>query len=169
MAIKQSVEPIIKFIKKNKYVVLIFAVGVLLMTVPSVSDASGNDATPSDVVVQPTETIEQRLEKILSRISGAGNVSVMLTEKTGEETVFQNNNKRDERTDAIETDIETVIITNQDRSEFGLIRQINPPDYLGAIIVCQGADDPKVRLAITDAVSKITGLGANQISVLKMK
>jgi stage III sporulation protein AG len=40
---------------------------------------------------------------------------------------------------------------------------------MGAIVLCQGADVPSVRLAIVDAVSKVTGLVANQISVLKMK
>jgi len=40
---------------------------------------------------------------------------------------------------------------------------------MGAVIVCQGADDPQVRLSIVDAVSKVTGLGSDKISVLKMK
>lgn len=35
-------------------------------------------------------------------------------------------------------------------------------------MVCQGADNAAVRLAIVEAVSKVTGLGANRISVLKM-
>ena len=53
--------------------------------------------------------------------------------------------------------------------ESGLIRQINPPAYLGAIVVCQGADNNTVRLAIVEAVSRATGLGADKISVLKMR
>jgi stage III sporulation protein AG len=43
------------------------------------------------------------------------------------------------------------------------------PQYLGAIVVCQGADRSDVRLAIVEAVSALTGLGADKISVLKMK
>ena len=65
-------------------------------------------------------------------------------------------------------DINTVIVSGNDRTESGLVRQINPPVYMGAIVVCQGADDPTVQLAIIDAVSKITGLGTHRISVLKM-
>ena len=66
-------------------------------------------------------------------------------------------------------DIDTVIITDSERNQNGLIHQINPPSYMGAIIVCQGADDPAVKLSITEAVSKITGLKTNRISVLRMK
>ena len=43
------------------------------------------------------------------------------------------------------------------------------PVYQGAIILCQGADSPSVRLAITQAVSKVTGLPTDRIAVLKMK
>jgi stage III sporulation protein AG len=40
---------------------------------------------------------------------------------------------------------------------------------MGAVVIAQGADDPSIKLAIVDAVTKATGLGANKISVLKMK
>ena len=47
--------------------------------------------------------------------------------------------------------------------------QVNPARFLGAVVVCQGADDPQVRLQVIDAVSKATGLRSNCIAVLKMK
>ena len=50
-----------------------------------------------------------------------------------------------------------------------MVRQILSPEYLGAVVVCQGANDVQVRLAVVEAVSKVTGLGADKISVLKMK
>ena len=67
------------------------------------------------------------------------------------------------------TKTDTVTVTDAQRNESGLIRQVNPPVYKGAVIVCQGADNAAVRLAIVDAVGKATGLGADKISVLKMK
>jgi hypothetical protein len=41
--------------------------------------------------------------------------------------------------------------------------------YQGAVVLCQGAADAAVRLAVVEAVSKATGLGADKICVLKMK
>ena len=61
------------------------------------------------------------------------------------------------------------MITDSNRNETGLIHQRNPPKYQGAIILAMGADDPAVKLAIVDAVSNVTGLGADKISVLKMQ
>ena len=39
----------------------------------------------------------------------------------------------------------------------------------GAVVVCAGGDDAKVRLAVTRAVSAYTGLGSDRITVLKMR
>ena len=61
------------------------------------------------------------------------------------------------------------MITGQNKQETGLVRQVIPPTYMGVVVVCEGADNPSLKLAIVDAVSKATGLGADRISVLKMK
>ena len=115
--------------------------------------------------VPQEKTLQEELEQILSKIKGAGKVQVLLTEFRGTETVFQEDTDRADTSDRSDT----VILTGSDREEEGLIRQINPPVYLGALIVCQGGDDPSVKLAIVEAVMRLTGLRSTEISVLKMK
>ncbi len=39
----------------------------------------------------------------------------------------------------------------------------------GAVVVCAGAENAQVRLAVTNAVSAYTGLGSDKITVMKMK
>ena len=114
-------------------------------------------------------TLDESLSDILSQIKGAGNVRVLLTLQRGEETIYQTDSHTTEGSDSYSAQIDTVMITGSERGQSGLIKQINPPIYLGAIVVCQGADSPSVRLAVVEAVSKVTGLGADRISVLKMK
>ena len=113
--------------------------------------------------------MEDRLNDILGQIRGAGRVKVMLTVASGEETIYQfdQNHSTDESGSSIQKD--TVTVTDKDRGQSGLITQINPPKYLGALIVCQGADDATVRLAISEAVSSLTGLGMDKITIVKMK
>ena len=41
------------------------------------------------------------------------------------------------------------------------------PQYLGAVVVCDGADSPQVQLAVTQAVAQFTGLSMDHISVLR--
>ena len=93
----------------------------------------------------------------------------MLTVSAGETTLYQNDQDTNTGDTTSSVRQETVIITDSDRNQHALISQVLPPKYQGAVIVCQGADLPTVKLAIVEAVSKATGLGADQISVLKMK
>lgn len=153
---------------KYKYAVLVVMIGICLMLIPSKS--SGKDVTEQRVSdMKEADTVQQELESILSGVQGVGKVKVMLKESQGSETVFETNQTSSHSENSSELKTEIITITDSDRNENGLIKQINPPRYQGAIIICQGANDPKVRLAVTDAVSKITGLGADRIAVLIMK
>ncbi|MBR7123177.1 MAG: hypothetical protein IKC95_06970 [Oscillospiraceae bacterium] len=167
MEIKALTKKIQPFLKKYKYVIIILTIGLVLMLMPDTKATSTNIQDYSSKAAEPS--LEERLEKILSNVSGAGNVKVMLTIAEGEETFYQTNEDATSNNDAESFKTNTVTITDAQRNETGLIKQVNPAIYKGAIIVCQGGDNPVVQLAIVDAVSKITGLGANQISVLKMK
>ena len=152
------------FFKKYKYVIIILAVGIFLMLLPSGSEE--RPAAQQTPALQVTQSPEERLEEILSKIEGVGKVRVMLTEASGSETIFQTD---EDCSDSGEIRIETVIITGEDRAQNGLIKRVDPPAYLGAIVVCQGAERPSVKLALVEAVSNVTGIGADRITVLKMK
>ena len=161
-------EKLIGSIRKYRYAVIIILVGVLLMVLPT-KTTKNNATEPKAAAQEGIPTLEERLSQILSQVSGAGTVEVVLTLASGEETLYQTN--EDRRTESNSTSIKTDTVTTTDstRNETGLIRQINPPIYKGAVIVCQGADNAAVRLALVEAVGKATGLGADKISVLKMK
>lgn len=157
-------EKTVQWLGKYKYLLLVVLLGLGLMLIPS---GDRKDSTQNQVQSAPQETgltLSQELEEILTRVQGAGKVQVMLTIAKGEEIIYQtdgssaeNGNKHD-----------TVLVTDENRTQSGLIQQSIPPTYRGAIIVCQGADSPTVCLAIKEAVSKVTGLDISKISVLKM-
>lgn len=154
--------------KKNKYVVLILVVGLILLMIPPLADRDEQKQVISEEIGNIL-SVEEQLSQILSYVKGAGKVQVMLSISTGEETLYQTNESHSTNADQSSIKSDTVTITGSERSETGLIKQINPPIYSGAIVVCQGADNASVRLAVVEAVSKVTGLGADKISVLKMK
>ena len=156
------------FLKKYKYAAIIVLVGIVLMLTPLERREKEVYQAPAQQVDSALPT-DQMLEEILSHIAGAGEVQVLLTVASGEETLYQTDIKQSQTEENSNSQIDTVTITDQDRNEQGLIRQIISPIYRGAIIVCQGADSANVRLAIVDAVSKVTGLNSDRISVLKMK
>ena len=149
------------FYQKYRYLAIILLFGIILMAIPS----NEEKADPAEPSVVQQESMEDKLSRILGKIQGAGKVEVLLTEDAGAETLYQTDTEKRESSFR-ET---TVVISDSSRQEEGLIRQVIPPTYLGAVVICQGGDKPVVKLAILEAVMKATGLRSNQISVLKMK
>lgn len=160
MDLESGKQQFIGIVKKYQYVLVVVLLGVALMLIPQ---------GPREVqtVIEKEETVapdlEQQLSAILSQISGVGKAEVLLTEAVGRDTVYQVDTRQNQG------NADTVIITDQNREETGLVKQILAPVYRGAVIVCQGADRAGVRLAVVDAVKSVTGLSSDCITVLKMK
>lgn len=154
------------WLDRYKYVALILCVGVLLMVQPSKKET---DQVSVEIAAPDQDPdVTEELTQILAQIKGVGKVRVMLTEAAGAETIYQTDEDRSDTADSCSVRLETVIISSSD-NEHGLVRTVTPPVYLGAVIVCQGGDDPMVRLSVTQAVVSLTGIGADRITVLKMK
>ena len=158
----------IAYIQKYRYVLLLVVIGVLMLSLPGDREESPGPETPAQ-----TETagpsLQDGLARILGKIEGAGKVEVLLTEKEGERIFYQTDEQSTSDQTSRNIRRETVLITGNTRNQEGLILQINPPVYQGAVILCQGADRAQIRLAIVEAVMGATGLTSDKITVLKMK
>lgn len=159
---------VLEFVKKYRYVMLVLLIGIGLMAIP---DSSGKKTVKEETAqvqtVFPDPTSE--LTQILKQIRGVGEVKLMLTVDTGTKTIYQVDQQTSSGTDNTSVRLETVIVTDSQRADQGLIQQIVAPQFRGAVVVCQGADDAAVRLSVVEAVSDATGLSTDKISVVKMK
>lgn len=160
MDMESGRQQLIGFAKKYQYVFLVALIGVFLMLLP-VKEEKPQTEIPREITVEPD--LETELAEILSKISGVGKAEVLLTETSGSKTLYQMD------TSQKQSSLDTVIVMDENRQETGLIQQILPPVYRGAIVVCQGADSAAVRLSVVDAVKGVTGLSSDCITVLKMK
>lgn len=154
-------------LKQYRYVILVLLVGIGLMLIPGREDTEEPQTTVEETPLK--DTTEEKLAQILSKIEGVGKTEVLLTIAAGEETVYESDEDQSTGQDTGSYHREVIIITDSERNEAGLIQQVIPPVYQGAIVVCEGADSAAVRLAIVEAVSNVTGLTADKITVLKMK
>lgn len=157
------------WIYRFRYPILVLLIGLVLLTVPSRAKLSANTQTDPVTPTPAVPNTAQQLTEILQQIQGVGKVKVLLTVSKGEQTKYQED--EDHAVSENESNIrtETVIIRDAEDNESALITQVIPPEYLGAIVVCEGADNANVKLAVLEAVSKATGLRSDRISVLKMK
>lgn len=144
-----------ELVSKYRWAVLILLLGVVLMLIPSGQDRQSEPAATE--ATEPAEDLEGRLANLLTRIQGVGKAEVLLTVQTGKTTVYR-----------IDED-GTVIVTDENRTQNGLVERVEAAQYRGAVVVCQGADSPTVKLNVVEAVASVTGLSADRITVLKMK
>lgn len=162
----ESGQKIKAWLNRYKFVALILSIGILMMVQPGKTNVEAEPADRPLQVQQPDLT--EKLTEILGQIHGVGKVRVMITEAAGAETVYQTDEDRSVTADATTVRLETILISSGG-AEQGLVKTVTPPVYLGAVIVCQGGDNPTVRLAVSQAVSSLTGIGTDHITVLKMK
>ncbi|WP_297242594.1 hypothetical protein [Flavonifractor sp. An306] len=109
------------------------------------------------------------MEQILSQIQGVGETQVVLTLKSGPQDILAQDvdTSMDDR--GTQSELSSVILSQGSGREDAIVVQQLSPQYQGALVVCSGGDDPEVRLRLVEAVSALTGLGADKISVCKGK
>lgn len=152
--------------EKYRLVWLVILAGLILLMLPMGEEEEPVQETPTATTQFDLAALENRLEEALSRIDGAGEVTVVLTIQNGPRQVLAQD--VDRRTGEGEN-TETVILSRGSSAQETVAVQELYPSYQGALLICEGGDDPDVRLKLTEATSALTGLGADKISISKGK
>ena len=155
---------------KYKYALLVLLLGIVLALIPTggkqQSAASAPDTRQAEL--SQLEETREALRALLRQVDGAGEVDVLLSYSAGAEQVYQTD--RESSRSGEDTQQKTTAVLQQSGSErTPVVRKTLYPVYQGAVVVCEGAERAAVRLAIVEAVSSLTGLGSDKISVIKMK
>lgn len=152
--------------EKYRLVWLVILAGLILLMLPMGEEEEPVQETPTATTQFDLAALENRLEEALSKIDGAGEVTVVLTIQNGPRQVLAQD--VDRRTGEGEN-TETVILSRGSNAQETVAVQELYPSYQGALLICEGGDDPDVRLKLTEATSALTGLGADKISISKGK
>ena len=159
-------------IKKYKYVLLTALLGVLLLLLPQNEKAADTGSeTPSAAENFDREALQSEMETILSALDGVGKLSLMLTVEGGgayelaqDETASLKT--RGEEIDEQTRKTETVVLGSGTSAEV-IVTYSRYPRFVGALVVCEGGGQADVQLRVTQAVSALTGLSSDRISVVK--
>ncbi|WP_458862007.1 hypothetical protein [Acidaminobacterium chupaoyuni] len=159
---------------KYKYVLLVCAVGIVLALWPTGSGAKKESAASQDLAFAPdivsSAQVEEKLEELLEKIEGVGRTKVMITVKYGYQPDYLYNiDSQKGGENQNEEEHQQVVIVGRNGNESPVISRVGAPEYLGAVILCDGADNPKLRLEVTQAVQSLTGITSERITISKMK
>ena len=150
-------------LEKYRYAVLVLVLGVVLLLLPAQGAEPKQEREETPETEFQLEEFEARLEAVLSRVEGAGETRVILTLNGGSRQVLAQDQQRDECGGAATT----VVVGKGSGMQEVVSLQTLAPSFRGALVVCPGGGDPQVRLRLMEAVSALTGLGADRISVCR--
>lgn len=168
---------------------LVFFLIILVITIVAINfvwkddakdDTNTNDnskklAAASQEQTYQEDSLETKLEKILSNISGVGNVKVLITYNETEELIpVYNESDKKSTTNEVDSEGGTRVIEEVDRSkevvyqsdEIITQKKISPK-IEGAIITATGANNATVKTNIIQAVEAATGLATHKIQVFE--
>ena len=126
------------------------------------------------------DELEKKLENILSKIEGVGNVNVCINYSESSEVVamYNENSKvsTTEETDTSgglrkiqQTDSQKDIVYKEDNGEkTPITKKVVQPKIEGAIITAKGAGNSNTKANIIQAVEAVTGLATHKIQVFEM-
>ena len=115
------------------------------------------------------EELERKLEQALAQIDGVGEVRVVLTLQSGPRRILAQDTQSTVDEGRTEAEVTNVVISAGSGVEGTVTLQQLSPQFQGALVVCSGGGEPTVQLRLVEAVSALTGLGADKISVCKGK
>ncbi|KAB1438166.1 stage III sporulation protein AG [Candidatus Galacturonibacter soehngenii] len=192
----QDIKLSFKNMKKDNFIIVLL-VGVLLIviTLPT-SDRSSKEGNDNKKVPSVSETTsnqndtqtlsyveeqEKRLETILSKVQGVGEVNVMITLKSSKELIVEKDTPatssimqeedaeggKRSTTDKSTTEATVYQQDNSGGSTPYVVKEIEP-EIEGIIVIAKGGDDPVVAKNISDAILALFRVEVHKIKVMKM-
>lgn len=168
----------LNFTKNKKNIGIIFLIGVLGIILIGLSDTKGNSKLKSYENFSEYDceayikTLENKTQNIVSSISGAGRCKIMITAELSREKEYavDESISQEKEQNNLNLKKETEIVVIEDGgNKTPLVKKINEPTIRGVLVLCEGADNPKINEMITSAVKTVLGVSSNKIFVAKLK
>ncbi len=157
-------------------VMIIFFCVIMLLNSKSVKinneDNGTEEQETGDFYYSVLET-EKKLEEILSKIKGAGDVDVMIYySNLGEKIIASDSrtrNEKENRGEGVESVAEdkekNTVLYGGSGNEMPFITEERLPEASGILVIAEGAHNEKVKYEIREAVRALLGVSPNRIRV----
>ena len=179
-----------KKLKKDQLLILVLA-GILLLVIAIPTEKKGDGKGKTDTGLSLSEgkketnqneylyNLERRLESALSQMSGAGDVTVMITLKSSaekvvekdlsvaNEAVSESDSQGGKRTTQNAEHGETTVYSDGGQTGEPYVSKELSPQIEGVVVIAEGGADSVVKQNITEAVQALFGIDTHKIRVLK--
>ena len=177
-----------KKLKRSYWLILVLA-GILILIIALPTDtkekkqaeeAKENISQENNTMEASKDEIERKLEDILEKIDGAGDVKVMITyQDSGTQVVEKDKNtsenslEESDRTGGVRNTKEqqlqeSTVYEEADAGNTPFVSKELLPKVEGILIVASGGDNQKVKQNISEAVLALFQVEAHRIKIVKM-
>lgn len=177
-----------KKLKRSDWLILVLA-GILILIIALPTDtkekkqaeeAKENISKENNTMEASKDEIERKLEDILEKIDGAGDVKVMITyQDSGTQVVEKDKNtsenslEESDRTGGVRNTKEqqlqeSTVYEEADAGNTPFVSKELLPKVEGILIVASGGDNQKVKQNISEAVLALFQVEAHRIKIVKM-
>lgn len=159
--------------KPNMIVVWIIVAALAILALSSFVETDKKSETAESEFIDSTEygrEQELRLESVLKKIDGAGNVSVFIKLEDGgervtakdEKSVVEEKQNGESHTKQFETN---VVLSDRGSDSLPYVIKERTPQIEGVLVVASGAADESVKMKIYEAVKAVYGMPPHRIQV----
>ena len=177
-----------KKLKRSDWLILVLA-GILILIIALPTDtkekkqaeeAKENISKENNTMEASKDEIERKLEDILEKIDGAGDVKVMITyqdsgtqvvekdKNTSENSLEESDSTGGVRSTKEQQLQESTVYEEADAGNTPFVSKELLPKVEGILIVASGGDNQKVKQNISEAVSALFQVEAHRIKIVKM-
>lgn len=145
-------------------------------TIPQIGSSETSDITKDYI-----STMEEKLEKVLRKVAGVGDVEVMITLKESKEQITlkdipytkENSNEADgEGGSRINSELRqeesTVLVATEDGKTVPYIIKEIEPEIEGIVVVAEGGDNITIITDIIEAAEVLFDVPLHKVKVMKM-
>lgn len=177
-----------KKLKRSDWLILVLA-GILILIIALPTDtkekkqaeeAKENISKENNTMEASKDEIERKLEDILEKIDGAGDVKVMITyqdsgtqvvekdKNTSENSLEESDSTGGVRSTKEQQLQESTVYEDADAGNTPFVSKELLPQVEGILIVASGGDNQKVKQNISEAVLALFQVEAHRIKIVKM-
>ena len=155
-------------LKKYCCPALVLALGLLFLLAPTGGrgQAAAEEPQTTDSQSFDLAAFTQEAQALLSQVAGAGEVRLLLTLDTDGQQDYLLDRTLSQGENTLQTQ-EQAVLVGREEGEMPVTIQRTYPQFRGALVLCRGEPGPTLTLALKEALSSLTGLGMDRITVLR--
>ena len=157
---KSKIKSLFKKIRIEYLIVIALAIVALIIIFNAFSSKGGDQTATGDDVEKYVSDLEAKLGKCLSKVDGAGEVTVIISVASGREEVY-----------AVEKITGDKGVTESPVVVGGkpIVVKENNPEITGVVIVADGAKNLSVKVNLLNACKVFLSIDESKIKVLSSK